>query len=432
MNHSLNSRIESDILVVDDHPDNLRLLLNIFSENGYSTRLASSGELALNSIRTRIPDLILLDIQMPKMNGFELCRKLKSDPHTKLIPIIFISALNDIENKVSGYQAGGVDYISKPFFPEEVLVRVKTQLHSGYLQKKLELEVEKRKRVEVDLRNLNQELQESNKRLETAKSELEDAKIIQRKFNSIIGHDVRGAFSGLFGMTQLLQENLLKYDKSKIECTVGKIRTGTERLYNLLDNLLVWSRHKSNLIEYEPRAFPLSTLTDQNLSIFKRQTEQKNIFIQNDIDLALNTVFADPNVVSILIQNLLSNAIKFTERGGKITISNTRKDEQWQTVSIADNGVGMSQTELDILFNLDRRRTKIGTAGEQGNGIGLPLCEELISKCQGSIEVESQVGKGTIFSITLPLSEELSSQPADSFFFKTEQRDESIQGFKEP
>ncbi len=431
MNHSLDNKYKADILVVDDLPDNLRLLLNIFSENGYSTRLATSGELALTSIQAKLPDLILLDIQMPGMNGFELCKKLKSAPHTKEIPIIFISALDDIDNKIRGFQDGGVDFIAKPFKSEEVLVRVKTQLHSRYLQKMLESEVEKRKQVEVDLRNLNQQLKESNEHLEAAKSELEEANSIQSKFSSIIGHDVRGAFSGLFGMTQLLQENLHKYDRSKIECMVGKLRIGTEKVYTLLDNLLNWARYKSNLIEYEPKEFSLSTLAEQNLFLFKLHAEQKNISIQNDIDQALNTVFADPNIVNILIQNLLSNAIKFTEKGGEITISNTRRDDRWQTVSIADNGVGMSQTEIENLFDLDKKRTKNGTAGEQGTGMGLILCKELISKHQGSIAVESQVGKGTTFSITLPLSEELKLQPANNIFIKTEQWNETFQGFKE-
>ena len=175
----------ANILLVDDTPDNLRLLMGIFGERGYDIRVASSGSLVLKPVKAVSPELILLDVKMPDLDGDTVCERLKSDERTRDIPVIFINALSDVRDKVKGFAVGGVDYIIKPFQAEEVLARVETHLALRHLQKTLQEEIHKRSAAEEGLRELNQQLQETNRS--------------KHKSFSIIAHDLRNLFQGSLG-----------------------------------------------------------------------------------------------------------------------------------------------------------------------------------------------------------------------------------------
>ena len=378
----------SNILVVDDNPDNLRLLMGILSESGYEVRPASDGEFALRSAWSSPPDLILLDIKMPDMDGYAVCERLKADERTRDIPVIFISALNEVIDKVKGFALGGVDYITKPFQAEEVLARVQTHLTLRDLQKSLQEEIIWRKHAEEELRELNHQLQEAN--------------ASKDKFFSIIAHDLRNPFISLIGLTEAIMENFDLYGKNKIKAMVSRLHTSSKTVYTLLTNLLEWSQLERDLIECVPEDISIAGIAEQNIRLLRTRIEQKQITLSNLIPEGTRA-YADENMVNTIMRNLLSNALKFTESGGTIDVSLRHQNKDLVEIVVSDTGVGMNQEDLEKLFRIDVKFTTTGTAGEQGTGLGLVLCKELVEKNGGTIRVESEVGKGTMIVFTLPI-----------------------------
>ncbi len=369
------------LLIVDDNPTNLRVLLDYLRESGFKMLVARNGEGALRQARYAHPDIILLDVMMPGIDGYETCRQMKADDGLKDIPVIFMTALSETVNKLQGFEAGGVDYITKPLQHEEVLARVNTHL---------------------TIRKLQQQLEQQNALLQEKNRELEDLNASKDTFFSIISHDLRGPFNVLLSMTQLLEEHLDAYSQEKIRQSVRHIRTSAERLHALLENLLTWSRLQRGSMNYTPQTIDLSEIVNRNVTLFLANAEQKGVLLTNTSPEA-SMVYADANMVDTVIRNLISNALKFTWKGGSVTVS-SRRGEESLFLSVTDSGIGMNEASLDRLFRLDTSYHKDGTAGEKGTGLGLNLCKELIEKNGGVIEVDSEIGKGSTFTITLPLS----------------------------
>ena len=376
----------ANILVVDDTPENLHLLIKILGEQGYDIRVASSGTLALKSVRVVQPELILLDVKMPGMDGYTVCEQLKADDRTRNIPVIFISALSELQDKVKGFAVGGVDYISKPFQAEEVLARVDTHLTLRQLQQHLQEEVHKRRVVEKELRELNTQLQEANRSKD--------------KFFSIIAHDLRSPFSGLITLTELLSKEFESYSSEEIKTMMSRLHKSSEKVYALLTNLLEWSRLQRGLIQYEPMPCSPSDIVDGNLLLFAAVAERKQIVLRNCVSQDA-VVCADYNMLETILRNLLSNALKFTEAGGEIIVSSKEYDESLLEISVSDTGIGMDPAVLAGLFRIDVKSSRSGTDGELGSGLGLLLCKELIEKSGGRIWGQSEKGKGSTFSVVL-------------------------------
>jgi signal transduction histidine kinase len=366
------ARKNATILLIDDVPDNLKLLGEMLLNEGYNIRLVSTGEQALKVAANDIPDLILLDIMMPNMDGYEVFMQLKKNADLKDIPVIFISALNDTENIVKALQAGGMDYITKPFQAEEVLARVRTHLQ---------------------LRRQSIELQEQSKQL----LELNAAK---DKFFSIIAHDLRSPFNSIIGFSEIMLENAQVRIYDVMEEYSKIILTSAKRAMDLLTNLMEWSRSQTGRMEFNPGAMELVSLITEIELLFHGIADQKSIRINLEIPPSA-TIYADRDMISTVLRNLISNAIKFTNFGGKINISIEDQPEEL-TVSIRDTGVGMKKEKLEKLFRIDSESSTLGTNREKGTGLGLILCKEFIEKHEGKIWVESEVGKGSVFRFTIP------------------------------
>jgi signal transduction histidine kinase len=376
----------SNILVVDDVPDNLQLLMGILSDSGYEVRPASDGEFALQSAWASLPDLILLDIRMPDMDGYAVCERLKADERTRDIPVIFISGLHEVNDKVKGFALGGVDYITKPFQPEEVLARVQTHLTLRDLQKNLQEEIIWHKQAEEELRELNQQLQEAN--------------ASKDKFFSIIAHDLRGPFNSLIGLTEAIIDDFDLYGKDKIKAMISRLHTSSKRFYALLTNLLTWSQLQRGLMECEAETLSLADIAERNVRLFSSNADQKQVTLKNLVSKRM-TVYADLKMIDTIMRNLISNALKFTEPGGTVTIS-AQQNENVVDISVSDTGIGIDQESIEKLFRIDVKYSQPGTADEEGSGLGLILCKELAEKNGGSIRVESEVEKGTTITFTLP------------------------------
>lgn len=362
----------SNILIVDDIPDNLRVLGGILKEEGYKIRPVLNGELALQVAEKEKPELILLDIMMPAMDGYEVCRRLKANPELKDIPVIFISALNDTNNLVKAFESGGVDYITKPFQAAEVTIRVATHL--------------KICRQNAELRELN---------------------ATKDKFFSIIAHDLRGPIGNMMSISEMISENG-KVDNETLFTFLEMQKELSQETYQLLENLLIWARSNTNRIEFEPAMLDLNSLIKESIEGVKLQALKKNIIISDLTEIKFET-FADENMISLVLRNLLSNAVKFTPQGGNVSIYANSEPDQSTIISVKDTGMGIPPEMLEKLFRIDVNNKRYGTDGEASNGLGLLLCKEFVEKHGGKIWAVSEEDKGSEFRFSIPYHMNLNS-----------------------
>lgn len=355
-----------DILIVDDSPANLMLLGHILKDAGYKVRPVLNGSMALQVAEKEKPDLILLDIMMPDMNGFEVCKRFKQSQNLSEIPIIFISASNFTEDIVKALVSGGADYISKPFQAEEVLARVATHLKI-YQQRK--------------------DLQEMN-----------DTK---NKFFSIIAHDLRGPLGGFMGLTEMMANESMSFTPDENKALALDLSRSARNIFSLLENLLEWSQIQNGLTIFNPQKIVLKSTVINCLKIISEPAHKKSIELIVDIPDDCN-IYADTNMLQSALRNLILNAVKFTPRGGIVTISAATDNTDSTIISIKDTGIGIGSQMLDKLFRISENCRRAGTEGELSTGLGLLLCKEFVEKHGGKIWAESEEGKGSTFFFTLP------------------------------
>jgi two-component system, sensor histidine kinase and response regulator len=379
MNNVVSAPVKPQILIVDDTPENLQILCDLLIARGYAVRAAPDGKFALNFVQKQLPDLILLDVLMPELNGYDVCQQLQADERTREIPVIFLSALGEIDDKIKGFTVGGVDYITKPFQAEDVLARVDTHLSLRRVRQELQQEL-------IDRRQVEQALLEAN--------------ASKDKFFSIIAHDLRNPFTSLLGLTEVLVENFERYDGAKIKLMLTHLHSASKTLYDLLKNLLEWSRLERGLLTPEPTKISLTSMVNMAMQVLADNAARKEIRLKNLLP-AECTVYADLKMIQTVIRNLLSNALKFTPTGGVVTIS-ARQQTHEVEITVADTGVGIPPENLSHLFRIDTKTSSQGTAGEEGTGLGLILCKELVEKNGGAIHVESEPSRGSRFWFTLP------------------------------
>ena len=372
MKPNLDSRKENDVLVVDDTPANLRLMADILKDGGHKVRLARNGKLALEAARAVAPQLILLDINMPEMNGYEVCRRLKAEPELKDIPVIFLSALQETSDKVKAFRAGGVDFIAKPYQPEEVLARV--QIH---------LELRRQ-------RQLFQESFEALKKLEHLRDNL----------THMVVHDMRSPLTTIAGYLTLLED----YEASKLSANgltfIREARQSIGRLVNTVNSMLDISRLEAGELKLNLSECALADLARSVLEGFEPLRGARKWTLDAPAQpVKLN---ADAALISRVIQNLLANAIKFTSNDGSIHISISRADNEAR-ITVADDGRGVPPQDQERIFEkfgqVENADTRTGT------GLGLFFCKLAIELHGGRVGVESQAGKGSSFWITLPSEE---------------------------
>jgi signal transduction histidine kinase len=382
----------SSVLIVDDNPRNLQLISSLLKNQGYKLYITNSGENALKFLETNQPDLILLDIMMPEMSGFEVCRNIKQNEAYQNIPIIFITAKNDIEDIVQGFELGAVDYITKPFNSKEVLARVSTQIKLKMAQNLL---IEKN----LELATINKELADSKSVIEKDAERLAQLNAEKNKFFSIIAHDLRGPLSGLEGISKILVDKTGKTRPEEINELAVLLLDSSTQVFNLLEDLLEWAQLQMNVTTFSPTVFPLNRIVNTAIYLLEHNLAKKNISLKNSIPADLN-INADPSMLKTIIRNIVSNAVKFTPKNGKIELTAKSLDHDSIQIAISDTGIGMDRQLLEKLFKLDQKTARQGTEGETSSGLGLILCKDLIDKHNGKITVESTVGKGTTFFIT--------------------------------
>jgi len=354
------------ILIVDDLPKNIQIVAKFLTDEGYNLFFAQNGEAALKLIKSRSFDLILLDVMMPTMDGFEVCSEIKKNDDIKDIPIIFLTAKADEQSFSKGFALGGVDYITKPFNPVELLTRVKNHI--------------KLRQHEKELLNLNK---------------------TKDLLLSVISHDLKVPFYNIISLGEMLLGNFESVDNLTKKEIIANIVESSRSSYNLLDNLLNWTRLQTGRIAFHPERVDLNQVIGEVMSFIRSQAMNKEVHceVESLEEIYLN---ADVNMLQAIIRNLVSNAIKYTPRGGSVILK-TMKDGRKIKIVVSDTGIGMSKEKSGQLLTNQQIESTPGTENEPGTGFGLLLINEFIKIHNGDLEIESTLKKGTSFIITLPV-----------------------------
>lgn len=372
MNMEINPS-EYKILIVDDVMSNVLLLKVLLTNEKFAIATASNGRQALEQVEKENPDLVLLDVMMPDMSGFEVAQHLKSNPNTADIPIIFLTALNSTADIVKGFQVGANDFISKPFNKEELIIRVTHQISLV-----------------------------AAKRLILSKTEELQRTIAGRdKLYSVIAHDLRSPMGSIKMVLNML---ILNLPSEKIGAEMYELLTmanqTTEDVFSLLDNLLKWTKSQIGKLNVVYQDVDLVEVTDGVIEIFSMVASLKKIRIR-EMKPEKMMVNADIDMLKTVVRNLLSNAIKFSKENSEVLVKMEEVDGM-AVVSVQDYGCGISEEGQKKLLH-DTHFSTFGTNNEEGSGLGLLLCKDFVVKNGGKLWFTSKEGEGSIFSFSIPV-----------------------------
>lgn len=370
------NRSDYTILVVDDVVSNVLLLKILLTKENFKVLTANNGYTCIEIAQNNHPDLILLDVMMPDINGFETAEKLKSAPATADIPIIFLTALNAPSDLVKGFQVGANDFLTKPFNKEELVMRVMRQIQLVFA-----------KRI-----------------IESQNAELKRTISNRDKMYSVIAHDLRSPMASIRMVLNLLVSTISsELIGEELFSLLDKANKESEETHDLLDNLLKWTKSQTGRINVVHQNFDISDVLIGIEDIFSLIAENKKQKINFDKQTGSIMVRADKDMLNTVLRNFMSNAIKFTPEGKDIDIL-VDKQDKFVKVSIRDHGVGISPERIATLFSAGQ--TTYGTNNEEGSGLGLQLCQDFARKNGGDVMVESVLGEGSTFSVFVPLMPE--------------------------
>lgn len=373
MNMEINPS-EYKILIVDDVISNVLLLKVLLTNEKFAIVTASNGGQALEQVEKENPDLILLDVMMPDMSGFEVAQQLKSNTKTAEIPIIFLTALNSTTDIVKGFQVGGNDFISKPFNKEELIIRVTHQIS-----------LVAAKRVIV-----------------RKTQELERTIVARDRLYSVIAHDLRSPIGSIKMVLNML---ILNLPEEKIGREMSDLLTTanqtTEDVFALLDNLLKWTKSQIGKLNVVYQDIDIVEVVDGVVEIYNMIARVKKIKIREEKPSSL-AVLGDIDMVKTIVRNLLSNAIKFSNEDSEILVKLEEK-EGMAVINVQDHGCGMDEESQKKLLHTDTHFSTFGTNNEEGSGLGLLLCQDFIQKNGGKLWFTSTKGEGSTFSFSIPL-----------------------------
>lgn len=367
-----------DILIVDDDPTSLQVLLEMVRSQGYGVRLVSDGEQAIEAVQSEPPDLILLDIAMPGLDGYEVCRRLKADGQARDIPIIFISGLNDTMDKVRAFSVGGVDYVTKPFRFGEVQARIATHL--------------KIRRFQLELEKQNRQLQESYEQLR----QLED---LRDNLVQFVVHDLRTLLMSLHGNLELLGMAEAEGLSEKGRKHLANAQAASESMIEMISSLLDVSRMEAKEMSLNLTSCELVSLVREVLAgmepmrghrRWKIEAPEESVVLRGDADLLARVFW-----------NLLSNALKFTPDEGCIRVGIEPNGESIRAF-VQDEGPGIPVEFHGKIFEKFGQVEVRGQGHKYSTGLGLTFCKMVVEAHGGQIGVESEVGQGSTFWFTLP------------------------------
>ncbi|MFN5964727.1 MAG: ATP-binding protein [Pseudanabaena sp.] len=393
----------SSILIVDDTIYNIQLLSLMLIRHGYVVEQATNGQAALEKAAKILPDIILLDIRMPDIDGYEVCKILKANPTTQGIPIIFISSIEEPSEKVEAFSVGGVDYISKPFQLIEVLARIETHLRLCSLQKKLQEQ--------------NEQLQLSASVLARSLTQERELSEMKTNFISVVSHEFRTPLTTIQSAAELLEH----YEWTKEEQTeqLHQIQSEVKHMTELMEDVLFLSRTNANKAKLNITEFDLLKFCKQLLRQIQRTFGKEynlhssfhhpvndisieNPHLQQDIPQFL--VHMDEKLLRQILSNLITNAIKYSPKNKDIDFQ-LIVDQEKIIFIVSDHGIGIPEEDLSHLFSTFHRGKNVGIL--PGTGLGLSIVKNCVDTLNGLISVKSQLNIGTEFRVTLPIDNHL-------------------------
>lgn len=401
---------KATILVVDDTPDNLALLSSLLNVD-YQVKVARSGDKALKiAASASPPDLILLDIMMPEMDGYEVCRRLKTAPETRNIPVIFLTAKAEARDEQAGFELGAVDYITKPISPSIVMARVKNHLAlkatADFLLDQndfLELEVAKRTREIAAI----QEIAVHNR-------QLEEASRMKSEFLANMSHELRTPLNAIIGFSEILRDGLLGELMPRQKEYVNDIFTSGNHLLSLINDILDLSKVEAGKMTLDLEPLQATTLVQAGLQVVRETAMKQHLRLTADFadDVAdFGEVWLDGRKVKQILYNLLSNAVKFTPEGGEVHVTVRRIEchatsdecfENYLEFAVSDSGIGISSADQERLFQPFTQIDSTLARRYEGTGLGLAMVKRLAELHGGSVSLKSTPNQGSTFTVRLP------------------------------
>lgn len=370
------NRSDYKILIVDDVQSNVLLLKILLTNEKFQVCTANCGNMAIEQAKAEKPDLILLDVMMPDISGFDAAVILKKDPQTKEIPIIFLTALNNPSDLVHGFQVGANDFLTKPFNKEELVMRVMHQIS----------------------------LVAAKRIIEQQNDELRATISNRDKMYSVIAHDLRSPMASIRMVLNLVVASMSPdIIGPELFELLDKANKESEEVHDLLDNLLKWTKSQTGRLNVVLQDLDMNDIIPGVVDIFEMIAATKKIkLIYKGTDTPL-MVRADNDMLKTVVRNFMSNAVKFSPEGSSIEIT-MKAEGDYAKVSVRDHGVGIAAERLGSIFN--KGETTYGTGGEEGSGLGLQLCQDFAQKNGGDVMVESVEGEGSTFSVLVPLKKD--------------------------
>lgn len=360
------------ILVVDDIQKNIQVVGGILSMAGFEVMPATSGAQAFERIKTQLPDLILLDFMMPEVNGIEVCKKLKSNPATKKIPVIFLTASNEMEHLVEAFAVGAVDYVTKPFQAEELLARVQTH---------------------IELKKAREALWHYGQRLH----ELNDEK---NEFLGIVAHDLRSPLSNIITSVNMVATDR-KMERAQVDEFLGIIQTSAQHMLHLVENLMDVNAIEQGRMKIDIAPCELGELLRGVTSNYQTKARAKSQELAMSEGEGPLVAMADPHSTIQIFDNLVSNAVKYSPSGKRIDVRLLRRNGVIRC-EVEDQGPGLTKDDLTKMFGKFARLSAKPTAGEPSTGLGLSIVKRMVEAGGGKVWCESEPGQGAKFIVELP------------------------------
>ena len=370
------NRSDYKILIVDDVMSNVLLLKILLSNEKFQVCTANCGKACIEQAKAEHPDLILLDVMMPDINGFDTAVIMKKDPELADIPVIFLTALNTPQDLVHGFQVGASDFLTKPFNKEELVMRVMQQ---------------------ISLVAAKRIIEQQNKELKATLSNRD-------KMYSVIAHDLRSPMASIRMVLNLVVQSASEETVGpELYALLDQANKESEEVHDLLDNLLKWTKSQTGRLNVVLQDLDLKDIVPGVVEIFEMIAQAKRIKLNLQRADESLVVHADNDMLKTVVRNFLSNAIKFSPEDSTIEIIMSKEGENAK-ISVRDHGVGIAADRLETIFH--KGDTTYGTGGEEGSGLGLQLCQDFARKNGGDCTVESVEGEGSTFSVLIPLKKD--------------------------
>ncbi len=354
------------VLVVDDITKNLQVVGTMLRNAGYEVMPTTSGAQALERVRAQLPDLILLDLMMPEMDGLEVCRRLKADAATRQIPVIFLTASNEMEHLVSGFEVGAVDYVTKPFNPPELLARVQTH---------------------VELRQARERLREMNEE--------------KNEFMGIAAHDLRNPLSAIQGYAEMVVEDAQAMAHRELQGNGERIRETAKRMAEMVQNLLDANRIERGELQLNLAPTDLGPALNSVVESQQPHATAKQQTIQLEVSTTPALALVDPGITVQVLENLVSNAVKYSPPGKNIFVR-LQPSATAVRCQVQDEGPGLSAEDQKKLFGKFARLSAKPTGGEHSTGLGLSIVKKMVEAMNGKVWCESELGHGAKFIVEFP------------------------------